>query len=104
MTLQAGSLTFVVERFNTGIVSKRNKRQRNEDAYALSQDIGLDQVLKMSFYTVIDGHGGDWCAQYLQTEMIPFYLRTLRQELGAFLKEGEAELEVNADRVSTIIK
>jgi len=30
-----------------------------EDSYFFSQDIGFDSILKVSFFCVIDGHGGD---------------------------------------------
>ena len=43
--------------------------------------MNLDQLLKVSFYAVIDGHGGDWCAQYLQKEMIPCLLKSMRSEI-----------------------
>ena len=68
--IQLATLTFVVERFNTGVVSKKGSRQRMEDSYIVQHDIGLDQTLKCSVYTLIDGHGGDWCTKFIQNEML----------------------------------
>lgn len=81
MLVKLGFLTFVCERYNTGVVSKRGYRYRMEDAYCIQQDIHLDQVLKASFYSVIDGHGGFWFSTYLQNEMVPFLLKSMRAEL-----------------------
>ena len=70
MTLQLGNLTFIVERFETWVGSERGTRSRMEDRYIVQHDLGLDQVVKSSFYSVIDGHGGEWCAKYLSNEMV----------------------------------
>lgn len=61
---------FLVERFNTGVVAKIGNRQNMEDSYFISHDIGFDSILKVSYFCVIDGHGGDFCAQFIQEEMI----------------------------------
>jgi serine/threonine protein phosphatase PrpC len=37
-----------------------------EDTQLLIHDLGLDECMKMSLYSVIDGHGGDQCAHYLR--------------------------------------
>lgn len=60
-----GRLKFLVERFNVGCVSKIGNRTHMEDSYIIAHDLGLDGVLKSSFYTVIDGHGGECCAEFL---------------------------------------
>ena len=54
-------------------------RTNMEDSYFISQDIGFDSILKLSFFCVIDGHGGDQCAQFLQSELI--------YTLNSFFKE-----------------
>jgi serine/threonine protein phosphatase PrpC len=41
-----------------------------EDSYIIVQDIGLDGVLKASYFSVVDGHGGDWCAKFLQENLV----------------------------------
>lgn len=33
-----------------------------EDSYIIAHDIGLDGKLKASYFAVVDGHGGEWCA------------------------------------------
>lgn len=81
MLVKMGSLTFIVERFNTGICSKVGNRYRMEDAYAILHDLGLDINLKSSFYAVIDGHGGDWCSKMLRKELVPFLIKTLKAKL-----------------------
>lgn len=70
MVFQVSKLAFLVERFNLGIVSKIGNRTHMEDAYIIAHDLGLDGVLKASFFSVIDGHGGEWCAEFLQDEMV----------------------------------
>jgi len=54
-----GLLTFAVERFNTNMVSEKGVRPAMEDTYLLLHDLFLDECMKISLYTVIDGHGGD---------------------------------------------
>ena len=70
-----GSLKFLVERFYTVASAKIGNRPRMEDTYVLAHDLGLDSSLKASLYAVIDGHGGDWCAKFLQQELINFVIR-----------------------------
>lgn len=65
MVFMVGRLKFLVERFNVGCVSKIGNRTHMEDSYIIAHDLGLDGVLKSSFYAVIDGHGGECCAEFL---------------------------------------
>ena len=81
MFIKIGLLTFLCERFNTGIVSKRGLRSRMEDSCTIEHDIGLDIALKASVYAVIDGHGGEWCAQFLQKELVLYFIKDLKEEL-----------------------
>lgn len=60
-----------MERFNTGVVAVIGNRSNMEDAYFISHDLALDSILKVSYFCVIDGHGGDVCALFLRREMIP---------------------------------
>lgn len=55
-----------------GSVAKLGNRPRMEDTYVVAQDLGLDCSLKASLYVVIDGHGGDWCAKFLQAELVRY--------------------------------
>jgi serine/threonine protein phosphatase PrpC len=41
-----------------------------EDSYIIAHDLGLDGALKASLFGVVDGHGGEWCAEFLQREMV----------------------------------
>lgn len=70
MIFQISELSFIVERFNIGIVSKIGNRTHMEDSYIIHHDIGLDGCLKASYYSVIDGHGGDWCSEFLQNQLV----------------------------------
>jgi len=36
-----------------------------EDAYIVQQDLGIDGILKVSLFAVIDGHGGDFCSKFI---------------------------------------
>ena len=65
MIIEVGSLRFLCERFNLGVVSKVGNRLQNEDSYIVTHDLGLDTCLKSSFYAIIDGHGGEHCSQFL---------------------------------------
>ena len=64
-----GSLQYVVERFNTGVVADVGNRDNMEDTYIISHDIGVDDFLKVSLYSVVDGHGGNFCANFLRCRM-----------------------------------
>lgn len=53
-----GTLEFLVERFNTGIVSDIGQRPHMEDTYAVIQDMVIDEDTCVTYYAVFDGHGG----------------------------------------------
>jgi serine/threonine protein phosphatase PrpC len=72
MIFQISELSFIVERFNMGVVSKIGNRTHMEDSYIVTHDIGLDGCLKASYYSVVDGHGGDWCSEFLQNQLIVY--------------------------------
>jgi serine/threonine protein phosphatase PrpC len=40
-----------------------------EDTYIICQDLGIDEQIKTSLFAVIDGHGGDWCANFLRIRL-----------------------------------
>ena len=44
-------------------------RDQMEDTYIISHDIGVDDFLKVSLFSVIDGHGGSFCATFLRGRM-----------------------------------
>jgi len=53
-----GRLEFVVERFNTGVVSDIGQRQSMEDTFAIHQDLRIHDELVLTYLAVFDGHGG----------------------------------------------
>lgn len=57
-----GTLEFLVERYNTGIVSDIGQRPNMEDSYACIQDMMIDEEVSVTYYAVFDGHGGADCA------------------------------------------
>lgn len=57
-----GTLEFLVERFNTGIVSDIGQRPHMEDTYQVIQDLNIDEETCATYYAVFDGHGGADCA------------------------------------------
>ena len=58
-----GSLEFLIERFNTGIVSDIGQRDHMEDSYKYVQQlINFDNKVQITYYAVFDGHGGAMCA------------------------------------------
>ena len=67
--MKTGLLTFAAERFNTGIVADVGVRKDMEDTYVIVHDLGLEEVVKISLFSVIDGHGGDWCAHYIRKRL-----------------------------------
>jgi serine/threonine protein phosphatase PrpC len=73
----------MIERFYVSVVAKIGNRPHMEDMYVLCHDLGLDSALKASLYTVIDGHGGDWCAKYLLAEYVRYVRLQFREELKA---------------------
>lgn len=44
-------------------------RQSMEDTYVIQQDMGIDDYIKVSLFSVIDGHGGDHCADFLKLHL-----------------------------------
>ncbi len=64
-------------------------RQNMEDSYFVSQDICFDSILKVSLFCVIDGHGGDQCANFVQSQLTA----TLN---SCFLQINVADLQTNA--------
>ena len=42
MQVRLATLTFLCERYNTGVASQKGFRPRMEDAYSVQQDIGID--------------------------------------------------------------
>jgi len=64
-----GDLQFGVERYNTGVVAEPGYRVNMEDTYIICQDLGIDEQLKVSLIAVVDGHGGDWCANFLRLHL-----------------------------------
>lgn len=74
-----GVLKFVVERFYTAALAKIGNRPKMEDTYVMAHDLGLDSVLKSTLYSVIDGHGGEWCAKFLQQELIKFVIKAFKE-------------------------
>ena len=33
---------------------------------------------------MVDGHGGDWCALYLQNQMVPHMIKSLKKEIEMY--------------------
>lgn len=65
-----GSLEFLTERFNTGIVSDIGQRDYMEDAHQyIHQLINLDNKVQVTYYAVFDGHGGDVCAKFCSANL-----------------------------------
>ena len=64
-----GTLEFLVERYNTGIVSDIGQRVNMEDTYQIVQDMLIDEETSVTYYAVFDGHGGPDCATYLRDNL-----------------------------------
>jgi hypothetical protein len=64
-----GTLEFLVERYNTGIVSDIGQRPNMEDSYQCIQDLIIDDNVSVTYYAVFDGHGGADCAQFLRDNL-----------------------------------
>eukprot|EP00352_Strombidinopsis_acuminata_P009430 CAMPEP_0176358748 /NCGR_PEP_ID=MMETSP0126-20121128/15805_1 /TAXON_ID=141414 ORGANISM="Strombidinopsis acuminatum, Strain SPMC142" /NCGR_SAMPLE_ID=MMETSP0126 /ASSEMBLY_ACC=CAM_ASM_000229 /LENGTH=113 /DNA_ID=CAMNT_0017713109 /DNA_START=208 /DNA_END=549 /DNA_ORIENTATION=- len=67
--IQMGTLTFIIDRYNIGVVAEMGFRPTMEDAYIVNQDIKIDSHLKATLLCVIDGHGGDWCTNFLKSRL-----------------------------------
>jgi len=67
-----GKQEFLLERFNTGIISDIGQRKSMEDSYCCIQDLKIDPKTTVSYYGVFDGHGGSKCAQYLRCNLHKF--------------------------------
>ena len=64
---QMGTLNqFIIERYNTGLIAAPGKRANMEDQFFINQDFHLHPQLPVSVHAVFDGHGGEWCAQFVK--------------------------------------
>ncbi|CDW79355.1 ppp1r13b protein [Stylonychia lemnae] len=96
-----GLSSYIVERFNTGVIADVGTRGSMEDTYIISQDIGIDDYLKVSLFAVIDGHGGENCAIFLRQRIEQEIRKELTDpDLGLKSKgkEGANECITNALR------
>jgi hypothetical protein len=60
-----GSLEFLCERFNTGIISDIGQRDHMEDYHQYVQQLfNIDNKVQITYYAVFDGHGGNSCAEF----------------------------------------
>ena len=89
MIVQLSTLTFIVERYNLGVVSKIGNRTNMEDSYLICHDMGFDSILKSTLYVVIDGHGGSYCTKFLEREM----LKHVNQEFKSFVRQNDNKLD-----------
>jgi len=56
---------FVLERFNLGLIAAPGRRSNMEDRFSIVHDLAVHPTLKISMYGVLDGHGGEWCAEFV---------------------------------------
>ena len=64
-SFRIGTLEFLIERYNTGIISDIGQRDHMEDYYQYVQQLlNLDNKVQITYYAVFDGHGGMRCAEY----------------------------------------
>jgi len=61
-----GSHSFKYDIYEIGAISEIGNRTSNEDRIIVQQDFPFCKRLKCSYYCVIDGHGGDECAIFLE--------------------------------------
>ena len=54
-----------------GVVAELGNRNNMEDTYVSCHDLNIDEYMKASLYAVIDGHGGEMCANYLKKHLVP---------------------------------
>jgi protein phosphatase 2C family protein 2/3 len=85
-------LAFAVERFNCGVIADVGIRSSMEDTYIVLNDLGIEDYLKFSLYAVIDGHGGDWCANYLRKNLAAEIKKQLNDPMLGFRKHNEGNI------------
>ena len=51
-------------------MAERGNRPYMEDTYLTCHDLMIDDYIKASIFSVIDGHGGDHCAHYIKSHLI----------------------------------
>jgi len=90
-----GLLEFIIERYNTGVVSDIGQRDHMEDAYKYVQQLlNFDNKVQVTYYAVFDGHGGAICAQYCS--------ENLHVELKNQLEDVLTGIENSSDLNKTI--
>ena len=64
-----GDIEFEVQKYNTDIVTNLGSRKTQEDRFCTVQDLRVDKELVVSYIAVYDGHGGDYCSQYIKCNL-----------------------------------
>lgn len=41
-----------------------------EDSYIVCHDLGINSSIQASVYAVLDGHGGEWCAEFVRNHLL----------------------------------
>ena len=79
-----------------------------EDAYQCIQDLKLSGDIKMSYFGVFDGHGGDCCAlflkEHLHKELTSSLAKLHSREPRTFFDFAQSELAVSHDFFHTFEK
>lgn len=103
--IKVGQLQLLVQRFNVGIVSDIGTRAIMEDFYQIIHDLKISESIHCSYYGVYDGHGGEYCAKYVQSKL-PYVLKKLIEKeiqqsknvcltMAQALKQAFAEVDIS---------
>ncbi len=84
-----GTLEFVVERFNTAVVTEIGQRPHMEDTYKIIQDLMISTEVPVTYYAVFDGHGGQSCSLFLKTHLHNYLVAALTDKLDGILESDD---------------
>ena len=77
-------LDFLVQRFNAACSEDQGSRSSYEDSIIIKQEIGISYKLNVSFFAVLDGHGGIECVNYVASNLLENFRSFLLKSTIAF--------------------
>eukprot|EP00826_Nyctotherus_ovalis_P037550 TRINITY_DN3432_c0_g2_i10.p1 TRINITY_DN3432_c0_g2~~TRINITY_DN3432_c0_g2_i10.p1 ORF type:complete len:301 (+),score=83.48 TRINITY_DN3432_c0_g2_i10:1060-1962(+) len=79
--IRVGKISLLVQRFNVGLIADMGTRPIMEDFNMVVHDLRISDNIHASLYGVFDGHGGEYCAEYIVTHLYGVLKKTLEKSV-----------------------
>ena len=79
--IRIGKLSLLVQRFNVGIIADIGTRPMMEDLNKIVHDLKICDDIHCSFFSVFDGHEGEYCAKFLVYNLHAILKRIFEKEI-----------------------